>query len=59
MWNSLPFSVVSTTTIEEFKAQIKFTGIEVCVLACLYLSCVHMTKICVYANFAYMQILHT
>ena len=23
------------------------------------LSCVHMTKICVYANFAYMQILHT
>ena len=24
-----------------------------------YISCVHMTKICVYANFAYMQILHT
>ena len=23
------------------------------------LSCVHMTKICVYTNFAYMQILHT
>ena len=23
------------------------------------LSCEHMTKICVYANFAYMQILHT
>ena len=22
-------------------------------------SCVHMAKICVYANFAYMQILHT
>ena len=25
----------------------------------MVLSCVHMTKICVYANFAHMQILHT
>ena len=35
MWNSLPSSVVSSKTIEEFKAQIKIIGSEVCVLACL------------------------
>ena len=30
MWNSLPSSVVSSKTIEEFKAQIKIIGTEVC-----------------------------
>ena len=35
MWNSLSSSVVSSKTIEEFKAQIKIIGTEVCVLACL------------------------
>ena len=35
MWNSLPSSVVSSKTIEEFKAQIKIIGTEVCDLACL------------------------
>ena len=35
MWNSLPSSVVSSKTIEEFKAQIQIIGSEVCVLACL------------------------
>ena len=35
MWNSLPSSVVSSKTIEEFKAQIKIIGTEVCVLVCL------------------------
>ena len=29
MWNSLPSSVVSSKTIEEFKAQIKIIGSEV------------------------------
>ena len=29
MWNSLPSSVVSSKTIEEFKAQIKIIGTEV------------------------------
>ena len=31
MWNSLPSSVVSSKTIEEFKAQIQITGTKVCV----------------------------
>ena len=35
MWNSLPSSVFSSKTIEEFKAQIYIIGSEVCVLACL------------------------
>ena len=35
MWKSLPSSVVSHKTIEEFKAQIKIIGTEACVLACL------------------------
>ena len=35
VWNSLPSSVVSSKTIEEFKAQIQIIGTEVCVLACL------------------------
>ena len=35
MWNSLPSSVVSSKTIEEFKAQIYIIGTEVCVLACI------------------------
>ena len=35
MFNSLPSSVVSSKTIEEFKAQILISGAEVCVLACL------------------------
>ena len=32
---SLPSSVVSSKTIEEFKAQISIIGLDVCVLACL------------------------
>ena len=36
MWNSLPSLVVSSKTIEEFKAQIWIIGTEVCDLACLY-----------------------
>ena len=35
LWNSLPSSVVSSKTIEEFKGLIKIIGPEVCVLACL------------------------
>ena len=35
MWNSLPSSVVSYKTIEEFKAQIQIIVTEVCVLASL------------------------
>ena len=36
LWNSLPSSVVSSKTTEEFKAHIlKIIGPEVCVLACL------------------------
>ena len=34
-WNSLSSSVFSSKTIEEFKAQIKIIGSEVCVLECL------------------------
>ena len=34
MWNSLPSSVVSSKTIEEFKAQISIIGSDVCVSAC-------------------------
>ena len=35
LWNSLPFSVVSSKAIAEFKGLIKITGPEECVLACL------------------------
>ena len=35
MWNSLPSSVVSSKSIEEFKAQVWIVGTGVCVLACL------------------------
>ena len=38
VWNSLPSSVVSSKTIEEFKAQIKIISSEVFVLACLCLA---------------------
>ena len=34
-WNSLPSSVVSSKTIEEFKGLVQIIGPEVCVLACL------------------------
>ena len=33
MWNSLPSLVVSSKTIEEFKAHIEIIGTEVCDLA--------------------------
>ena len=32
MWNSLPSSVVSSKTIEEFEAQIKIIDSDICVL---------------------------
>ena len=38
VWNGLPSSVVSSKANEEFKALIKITGTDVCVLVCLCLA---------------------